>query len=68
MLPLDPAAFDGPEADDKLHNPDPVRDRRHDKGGTIVTGRGLMNLGCIFVLVAGIVALLLVCHSSLHRH
>ncbi|EJF66803.1 beta-glucan synthesis-associated protein [Dichomitus squalens] len=57
VLPLDPAAFDGPEADDKLHNPDPVRDHRQDKGGTIITSRGLMNLGCIFVLVAGIVAL-----------
>ncbi|KAI0724623.1 glycoside hydrolase family 16 protein [Cerioporus squamosus] len=57
VLPLDPHYVDGPEADDKLHNPDPVRDHRSDKGGSIVTGRGLMNLGCIFILAAGIVAL-----------
>ncbi|KAL7285393.1 hypothetical protein ACG7TL_000488 [Trametes sanguinea] len=63
VLPLDPDAMakshmiDGPEPDDSLHNPDPQRDRRHDKGGTIITARGLMNLGCIAVLVTGIIAL-----------
>ncbi|RPD55804.1 glycoside hydrolase family 16 protein [Lentinus tigrinus ALCF2SS1-7] len=57
VLPLDADYTDGPEADDKLHNPDPARDRKSDKGGSIVTGRGLMNLGCIFILAAGIVAL-----------
>ena len=58
VLPLDPAEFNVPEADDKLHNPDPSRDRRSDKGGSVLTSRGFMNLGCILVLVAGMVALL----------
>ncbi|KAI0801193.1 glycoside hydrolase family 16 protein [Fomes fomentarius] len=49
--------LNGPEADDKLHNPDPVRDRRNDQGGSIITGRGLMNLGCIFILATAILAL-----------
>ncbi|RDX50993.1 beta-glucan synthesis-associated protein [Lentinus brumalis] len=57
VLPLDPVALDGPEADDKLHTPDPMRDRKNDMGGHIWTSRGFMNLGCIFVLVAGILAL-----------
>ena len=35
------------EADDWLHNPDPRRDRKIDKGGTIFTSRGLANLGCL---------------------
>lgn len=46
-----------PEEDDVLHNPDPRRDRSQDKGGSIFTGRGLGNLGCLFVLVAAIVTL-----------
>ena len=37
VLPLDPAEFNVPEADDKLHNPDPSRDRRSDKGGSVLT-------------------------------
>ena len=49
-----------PEEDDVLHNPDPRRDRSQDKGGNIFTGRGLGNLGCLFVLVAAIVTLLYV--------
>ncbi|RDX55786.1 glycoside hydrolase family 16 protein [Lentinus brumalis] len=57
VLPLNPNYTDGPEADDKLHNPDPKRDHKSDKGGSVMTGRGLMNLGCIFILAAGIVAL-----------
>lgn len=35
------------EPDDYLHNPDPRRDRRVDKGGSVLTGRGLANLGCL---------------------
>lgn len=46
------------EPDDILHNPDPKRDRRNDRGGTIFTARGLANLGCLFILVAGILTLL----------
>ncbi|TFK67254.1 glucosidase [Pluteus cervinus] len=45
------------EPDDFLHNPDPNRDRKNDKGGTILTWRGIGNLGCLFVLVAGMVTL-----------
>jgi hypothetical protein len=47
-----------PEPDDLLHNPDPIRDRRIDKGGHVFTGRGLLNLGCLFILAAGMVMLL----------
>ncbi|RDB17777.1 Beta-glucan synthesis-associated protein KRE6 [Hypsizygus marmoreus] len=46
-----------PEPDDDLHNPDPKRDRMNDKGGTIITARGLANLGCLFILGAGIIML-----------
>ncbi|KAA1471582.1 beta-glucan synthesis-associated protein [Dentipellis sp. KUC8613] len=47
------------EADDALHNPDPRRDRKNDEGGTIFTGRGFMNLGCLLLLAAGITTLFL---------
>jgi beta-glucan synthesis-associated protein KRE6 len=46
------------EPDDYLHNPDPRRDRKNDKGGNVFTYRGLTNLGCLLLLVAGIVTLL----------
>ena len=46
------------EPDDSLHNPHPKRDRKDDSLGTVFTTRGLANLGCTFILVAGIVALL----------
>lgn len=64
MLPLDPAAMsgimlvDGPEPDDNLHTPDPVRDRKVDKGGSILTCRGFVNVGCLLIIGLGIVALL----------
>ncbi|KAI0291588.1 glycoside hydrolase family 16 protein [Russula brevipes] len=45
------------EADDYLHNPDPKRDRHYDAGGHIFTSRGIVNLGCLFVLVAGMLML-----------
>ncbi|OJT09591.1 Beta-glucan synthesis-associated protein SKN1 [Trametes pubescens] len=48
---------DHPEGDDDLHNPDPRRDRKHDQGGHIFTARGFFNLGCLFVLGAGLLAL-----------
>ncbi|PCH33737.1 glycoside hydrolase family 16 protein [Wolfiporia cocos MD-104 SS10] len=46
-----------PEDDDYLHNPDPRRDRKSDQGGHIFTYRGITNLGCIFILGAGIITL-----------
>ncbi|KAF9261107.1 glycoside hydrolase family 16 protein [Marasmius fiardii PR-910] len=46
-----------PEPDDYLHNPDPTRDRKNDKGGHIFTGRGFSNVGCLFILTMGILAL-----------
>ncbi|KAF8633820.1 hypothetical protein AX15_001232 [Amanita polypyramis BW_CC] len=45
------------ESDDYLHNPDPRRDRKNDRGGHIFTFRGLANLGCLFILVAGMMML-----------
>ncbi|WRT67581.1 uncharacterized protein IL334_004553 [Kwoniella shivajii] len=51
------AAFDGnPEADDWLHNPDPKRDGRHQRGSPF-TARGCINIGCLSLLAIGIVAL-----------
>lgn len=41
------------EPDDELHNPDPKRDRKSDKGGTIFTSRGIANLGCLVILFGG---------------
>jgi hypothetical protein len=48
------------EADDYLHNPDPKRDRHYDTGGHIFTSRGIVNLGCLFILAAGMLMLLFV--------
>lgn len=45
-----------PEPDDDLHNPDSARDRQSDRGG-VFTSRGLANLGCLFILGAGILML-----------
>ncbi|KAF8514321.1 beta-glucan synthesis-associated protein [Hysterangium stoloniferum] len=45
------------EPDDYLHNPDPKRDRKNDKGGTVFTSRGLANLGCLVILVVGLTTL-----------
>ncbi|KAI0630856.1 beta-glucan synthesis-associated [Trametes polyzona] len=62
-LPPDPSTWgaelsvDHAEPDDHLHNPDPRRDRKVDQSGHIFTSRGLVNLGCLFVLSAGLVAL-----------
>jgi hypothetical protein len=46
------------EPDDHLHNPDPKRDRHYDSGGHIFTSRGIANLGCLFILAAGMMMLL----------
>ncbi|KAI0695120.1 glycoside hydrolase family 16 protein [Cytidiella melzeri] len=59
----DPAAWGGNvspnnrEPDDDLHNPDPRRDRKHDQGGSILTTRGIVNLGCLAILFCGITML-----------
>ncbi|THH08340.1 hypothetical protein EW145_g2773 [Phellinidium pouzarii] len=45
------------EPDDYLHNPDPRRDRKLDAGGSVFTGRGLANLGCLLVLGGGLLTL-----------
>ncbi|KAI9461770.1 glycoside hydrolase family 16 protein [Boletus coccyginus] len=45
------------EPDDFLHNPDPRRDRKRDRGGSVLTYRGLTNLGCLVFLALGLVAL-----------
>jgi hypothetical protein len=39
--------------DDVLHNPDPRRDRTNDRGGSLCTGQGIANLGCLFNLTSG---------------
>lgn len=48
---------------DYLHNPDPKRDRKSDRGGSIFTARGLMNLGCLAILISGLLTLLSVSPS-----
>ncbi|KAG9047513.1 hypothetical protein FS837_002098 [Tulasnella sp. UAMH 9824] len=50
-------AHNVPEPDDHIHNPDPRRDRKNDKGGTIFTSRGIANLGCLFLLAAMLLTL-----------
>ncbi|TFK48197.1 glycoside hydrolase family 16 protein [Heliocybe sulcata] len=46
-----------PENDDFLHNPDPRRDHKWDRGGSMFTGRGIANLGCLFIMAAGLITL-----------
>jgi len=46
-----------PEDDDYLHNPDPNRDRIDDRGSSIFTVRGIANLGCLAILIIGIITL-----------
>ena len=45
------------EEDDLLHRPDPKRDYQIDRGGSFLTRRGFANLGCLLVLVAGLLGL-----------
>uniref|UniRef100_A0A8H7XP48 GH16 domain-containing protein n=1 Tax=Psilocybe cubensis TaxID=181762 RepID=A0A8H7XP48_PSICU len=54
-----PVDMQASEPDDVLHNPDPVRDLKVDRGGRILTARGLENLGCLFILCAGMLTLFL---------
>ncbi|KAI0744973.1 beta-glucan synthesis-associated protein [Earliella scabrosa] len=53
MLPLDPDLL----RDEPDNVSDPIRDRRQDEGESIFTMRGLINLGCLFTLIAGLLAL-----------
>ncbi|KAI0639472.1 glycoside hydrolase family 16 protein [Trametes polyzona] len=63
VLPLDPGAMsgtmlvDGPEPDDALHSPDPSRDFKIDKGGSILSWRGLVNIGCLLILASAMMIL-----------
>ncbi|KAF8683192.1 Glycoside hydrolase family 16 protein [Rhizoctonia solani] len=45
------------ETDDELHTPDPQRDKKADKGGSLFTSRGATNLGCLLFLILGLVVL-----------
>uniref|UniRef100_A0A0W0G5C2 Putative beta-glucan synthesis-associated n=1 Tax=Moniliophthora roreri TaxID=221103 RepID=A0A0W0G5C2_MONRR len=45
------------EPDDHLHNPDPIRDKKYDRGGSIFTSRGLANIGCLVLLSVSIITL-----------
>ncbi|KAK7026883.1 hypothetical protein VNI00_015425 [Paramarasmius palmivorus] len=45
------------EADDKLHNPDPVRDKQNDRVYSLFTRRGFANLGCLIILILGFLSL-----------
>ena len=40
--------------------PDPRRDRKNDAGGSVFTYRGLANVGCLTLLLLGLVTLLYV--------
>ncbi|KIM47853.1 glycoside hydrolase family 16 protein [Hebeloma cylindrosporum] len=42
---------------DYLHNPDPRRDRKLDRAVNVLTYRGLTNVGCLFILCTGLLAL-----------
>ncbi|KAI0932060.1 hypothetical protein AcW2_000787 [Taiwanofungus camphoratus] len=64
-------SLDHPETDDFLHNPDPRRDRKSDKGGNIFTYRGMTNLGCLLILGVGLITLFagypLISHFTKHK-
>ena len=66
-LSADPShwSVDKPEADDDLHRPDPRRDVLNDSG-TMFTVRGLANLGCLSLLLLGLVTLLSVSFLLFH--
>ncbi|OWZ49099.1 glucosidase [Cryptococcus neoformans c45] len=46
----------GPEEDDWMHNPDPIKNHNYDRG-TIFTPRGLINVGCLVMLILCLVTL-----------
>lgn len=45
------------EPDDDLHNPDARRDRTYELTGSIFTLRGLQNIGCLTILIMGMLLL-----------
>jgi len=48
----------GPEDDDHLHTPDPVKSQgQGDKTGTVFTRRGAMNVGFLFILTVSLLML-----------
>lgn len=53
------------EADDYLHDPDPRRDRSLESKVDIFTYRGLTNVGCLLLLLFGLLALLYVPPSTI---
>lgn len=46
-----------PDIDDALHNPDPVKDAKLDRGFVLFSARGWMNAGALVILVAGLLLL-----------
>ncbi|KAI0375069.1 glycoside hydrolase family 16 protein [Pilatotrama ljubarskyi] len=48
---------DAPELDDALHNPDPLRDRKSDRDGSVFSCRGFVNIGCVLLVVMCILTL-----------
>ncbi|KAJ8690649.1 hypothetical protein PTI98_012059 [Pleurotus ostreatus] len=52
-----PLLMSVPEPDDYLHNPDPRRDRKIDRGGSVFSSRGIANLGCLLILALGMLML-----------
>ncbi|THV03459.1 beta-glucan synthesis-associated [Dendrothele bispora CBS 962.96] len=46
-----------PEPDDDLHSVDPKRDRKNDRGA-FFSARGVANIGCLVILVIGLLVLL----------
>ncbi|KAG8708287.1 hypothetical protein FRC09_001334 [Ceratobasidium sp. 395] len=49
-------ALNDPEPDDELHNPDPRRDKTYDRH-VAFSMRGLINVGCLALVVLGLVML-----------
>ena len=46
------------EEDDDIHEPGPMRKGMIDRDGHILSWRGITNLGALFFVIVGIVALL----------
>lgn len=52
-----PLLMTHPEPDDDLHNPDAKRDRTYEQTGSVFTMRGLQNIGCLSILILGMLLL-----------
>ncbi|KAF5371672.1 hypothetical protein D9758_003419 [Tetrapyrgos nigripes] len=50
-------SMNDPEADDFLHNPDPKRDSKNDRGGSYFNDRSFSNLGCLLLLAVALIGL-----------